>query len=56
MIVEEAGQVLETHILANLIDSVDHLIQIGDPLQLRPTINNYSTPLHVTNTNKLKPC
>ena len=41
MLVEEAGQVLEAHILANLVDSVEHLILIGDPLQLRPTHNNY---------------
>ncbi|KAL5531131.1 hypothetical protein ACEPAG_4007 [Sanghuangporus baumii] len=42
MIVEEAGQVLESHVLAGLIDSVQHLVLIGDPLQLRPTLNNYA--------------
>ncbi|KIP05604.1 hypothetical protein PHLGIDRAFT_147296 [Phlebiopsis gigantea 11061_1 CR5-6] len=42
MLVEEAGQVLEPHILGALVPSVQHVIQIGDPLQLRPTINNYS--------------
>ena len=42
MIVEEAGQVLEAHILASLVDSVEHLVLIGDHLQLRPNINNYS--------------
>jgi superfamily I DNA and/or RNA helicase len=41
MLVEEAGQVLEAHILGSLVPSVEHLIMIGDPLQLRPTINNY---------------
>ena len=41
MIVEEAGQVLEAHILANLVESTEHLILIGDPLQLRPTLNNF---------------
>lgn len=41
MLVEEAGQVLEAHILGSLVPSVQHLIMIGDPLQLRPTINNY---------------
>lgn len=41
MIVEEAGQVLESHILAGLIDSVQHLVLVGDPLQLRPTLNNF---------------
>ena len=38
---EEAGQVLESHVLASLVESVDHLVLIGDPLQLRPTLNNY---------------
>jgi superfamily I DNA and/or RNA helicase len=41
LLVEEAGQVLEAHILACLVPSVEHLICIGDPLQLRPTLNNY---------------
>lgn len=41
MLVEEAGQVLEAHILGSLVPSIEHLIMIGDPLQLRPTINNY---------------
>ncbi|KAG8833026.1 hypothetical protein FRC17_000149 [Serendipita sp. 399] len=42
LLVEEAGQVLEAHILGSLVPSVEHVIMIGDPLQLRPTINNYS--------------
>ncbi|KDQ16534.1 hypothetical protein BOTBODRAFT_107034 [Botryobasidium botryosum FD-172 SS1] len=42
MIVEEAGQVLEAHILASLVISIQHLIMIGDPLQLRPNLENYS--------------
>jgi superfamily I DNA and/or RNA helicase len=41
MLVEEAGQVLEAHILGSLVPSVEHMILIGDPLQLRPTLNNY---------------
>ncbi|CAL1707171.1 unnamed protein product [Somion occarium] len=41
MLVEEAGQVLEAHVLGSLVPSIQHLILIGDPLQLRPTINNY---------------
>lgn len=40
--VEEAGQVLEAHVLGSLVPSVEHLILIGDPLQLRPTLNNFS--------------
>ncbi|KAF8656756.1 hypothetical protein AX16_002435 [Volvariella volvacea WC 439] len=42
LMVEEAGQVLEAHILGSLVPSVEHLILIGDPLQLRPTLTNYS--------------
>ncbi|KDQ57638.1 hypothetical protein JAAARDRAFT_270513 [Jaapia argillacea MUCL 33604] len=41
-LVEEAGQVLEAHILASLVPSVQSLILIGDPLQLRPTLNNFA--------------
>ncbi|OJA18615.1 hypothetical protein AZE42_01788 [Rhizopogon vesiculosus] len=42
LLVEEAGQVLEAHVLGSLVDSIEHLILIGDPLQLRPTLNNFS--------------
>ncbi|KAF5371454.1 hypothetical protein D9757_009973 [Collybiopsis confluens] len=42
LVVEEAGQVLEAHILASLKNAVQHLICIGDPQQLRPNIANYS--------------
>ncbi|RXW21902.1 hypothetical protein EST38_g3950 [Candolleomyces aberdarensis] len=42
LLVEEAGQVLEAHVLGSLVPSIEHLILIGDPLQLRPTLNNYS--------------
>ncbi|KIK63308.1 hypothetical protein GYMLUDRAFT_464195 [Collybiopsis luxurians FD-317 M1] len=42
LVVEEAGQVLEAHILASLVPSVQHLICIGDPQQLRPIITNYN--------------
>ncbi|KAL1696773.1 hypothetical protein GGG16DRAFT_108222 [Schizophyllum commune] len=41
LMVEEAGQVLESHILASLVPSVQHLIEIGDPQQLRPTLATY---------------
>jgi len=41
MLIEEAGQVLEAHVLGSLVPSVEHLIMIGDPLQLRPTLNNF---------------
>lgn len=41
IICEEAGEVLESHILATLSVSTQHLILIGDHLQLRPSIESY---------------
>ncbi|KAK4699754.1 hypothetical protein P7C70_g6504, partial [Phenoliferia sp. Uapishka_3] len=38
LIVEEAGECLESHVLVNLVPSLEHLILIGDHLQLRPKI------------------
>ncbi|KAF9919050.1 hypothetical protein BX616_002398 [Lobosporangium transversale] len=42
IICEEAGEVLESHILATLSVSTQHLILIGDHLQLRPSIETYN--------------
>ncbi|THH13828.1 hypothetical protein EW146_g6431 [Bondarzewia mesenterica] len=41
LMVEEAGQVLESHIIASLVPSVEHIICIGDPQQLRPTLSTF---------------
>jgi superfamily I DNA and/or RNA helicase len=41
VICEEAGEVLEAHMLSALIPSVQHIIQIGDHQQLRPQIVNH---------------
>ncbi|KAF9433981.1 hypothetical protein BGZ76_008735 [Entomortierella beljakovae] len=41
IICEEAGEVLESHILATLSASTQHLILIGDHKQLRPSIGTY---------------
>lgn len=40
LIVEEAGEVLENHVLASLPTKAEHLIMIGDHMQLRPKIEN----------------
>ncbi|KAE8381131.1 hypothetical protein BDV26DRAFT_256154 [Aspergillus bertholletiae] len=40
LICEEAGEVLESHILTSLLPSIQHAILIGDHLQLRPKISN----------------
>ncbi|KAL7619742.1 hypothetical protein AAE478_010284 [Parahypoxylon ruwenzoriense] len=41
LVCEEAGEVLESHILTALLPSVEHAILIGDHLQLRPQVANY---------------
>ncbi|KAI1469405.1 P-loop containing nucleoside triphosphate hydrolase protein [Daldinia caldariorum] len=41
LLCEEAGEVLESHILTALLPSVEHAILIGDHLQLRPKISDY---------------
>jgi hypothetical protein len=38
---EEAGEILESHILTALGPKTDQLIMIGDHKQLRPKVNNY---------------
>lgn len=40
LICEEAGEVLEAHVLNVLLPSIQHAILIGDHLQLRPRISN----------------
>ncbi|TGZ77525.1 NFX1-type zinc finger-containing protein 1 [Ascodesmis nigricans] len=42
LLVEEAGEILESHILTALGKDTEQLILIGDHKQLRPKINNYS--------------
>ena len=39
MIVEEAAQILESHMATSLTPSIEHLILIGDHEQLRPSNN-----------------
>jgi hypothetical protein len=41
LLCEEAGEVLESHILTALLPSLEHVILIGDHLQLRPQVTNY---------------
>lgn len=41
LICEEAGEVLEAHTLTTLLPSIEHMILIGDHLQLRPQTQNY---------------
>ena len=41
ILVEEAGEVLEAHVVTSLTASVEHLILIGDHQQLRPKVESY---------------
>ncbi|KAI1470408.1 P-loop containing nucleoside triphosphate hydrolase protein [Daldinia caldariorum] len=41
IIVEEAGEILESHILAAMGPSTKQLVQIGDHKQLRPKVKNF---------------
>ena len=42
IIVEEAGEILESHVLTALSENTKHIVLIGDHLQLRPKVNNYA--------------
>ncbi|KPI35054.1 NFX1-type zinc finger-containing protein 1 [Cyphellophora attinorum] len=41
LICEEAGEVLEAHLITALVPRIEHCILIGDHEQLRPQIQNY---------------
>lgn len=41
IICEEAGEVMESHMICALLPDVEHVIQIGDHEQLRPSVNNF---------------
>ncbi|KAH9170429.1 hypothetical protein EDB89DRAFT_1304426 [Lactarius sanguifluus] len=53
LMVEEAGQVLEAHVLASLVPSVQHLICIGDPKQLRPNLATFPLSMDSTSGREL---
>ncbi|KAL2214304.1 ATPase protein [Sarocladium strictum] len=42
ILVEEAGEILESHVLAALCPSTEQLVLIGDHKQLRPKCNSYA--------------
>lgn len=45
IICEEAGEVMEPHMISALLPRVEHFIQIGDHQKLRPQINNHGLSL-----------
>ncbi|KAL0570783.1 hypothetical protein V5O48_011177 [Marasmius crinis-equi] len=42
LLVEEAGEILESHIITAMNPRTDQLVLIGDHKQLRPKVNNYT--------------
>jgi hypothetical protein len=42
VIVEEAGEILESHVLTAMTPNTKQLVLIGDHQQLRPKVNNYA--------------
>lgn len=42
VVCEEAGEVLEAHVISAMMPGVEHFIQIGDHQQLRPQINTHT--------------
>ena len=53
MIGEEAGELLEAHVLAGTHKSVKHMVLIGDHKQLRPKIENYELSVESGNGHDL---
>jgi superfamily I DNA and/or RNA helicase len=41
-LIEEAAQILESHVIASITKHTEHLIMIGDHQQLRPINSEYS--------------
>lgn len=41
LICEEAGEIMEPHMISALLPTIQHCIQIGDHEQLRPSVSNY---------------
>jgi hypothetical protein len=41
LICEEAGEIMEPHMISALLPTIEHCIQIGDHQQLRPSVTNF---------------
>ncbi|KAL8658342.1 MAG: hypothetical protein Q9226_001086 [Calogaya cf. arnoldii] len=54
LICEEAGEVSEAQTITTLLPSIKHAIFIGDPLQLRPQVNQPSLSLGTTYGTKYR--
>jgi hypothetical protein len=42
LICEEAGEIMEPHMISALLPTIEHCIQIGDHQQLRPSVTNFA--------------
>ncbi|CAD8059690.1 unnamed protein product [Paramecium primaurelia] len=51
MIIEEAAEVLESHVASILTKNLQHLILIGDHQQLKPKLKNYSLQMKLKNAD-----
>jgi len=49
LVCEEAGEVLEAHMLTAILPSVEHCILIGDHQQLRPQVQNFNLSMESRN-------
>eukprot|EP00919_Chromeraceae_sp_WS-2016_P034909 GHVR01082672.1.p1 GENE.GHVR01082672.1~~GHVR01082672.1.p1 ORF type:complete len:2320 (+),score=323.74 GHVR01082672.1:1195-8154(+) len=47
VMIEEAAEILEAHVLCSLFEDTRHLIMIGDHKQLRPKVNTYQLRLGI---------
>lgn len=54
LICEEAGEIMEAQTISTLLPSIGHAIFIGDPLQLRPQINQPSLSLETADGSKYR--
>lgn len=41
LLCEEAGEIMEPHMISALLPTIEHCIQIGDHEQLRPSVSNF---------------
>ena len=48
IVCEEAGEVLEPHVICSLLPTVQHAVFIGDPQQLRPEVSEHILSLECT--------
>lgn len=53
VVIEEAAEILEAHVLTSLSPDMHHFIQIGDHKQLRPKIESFELSVHANRGHTL---